>query len=112
MIDTVKSSRWIRDPLVQRRPSYTMPSGQEIFAPRLMTGDAEGYSDVRRNRSRVAALDCRDFPRAAGDLQDPEPRRELLNRATVCPRFFLSRLHATALVKIEAIVERSAWQDS
>jgi hypothetical protein len=25
-----------------------------------MTGDAEGYSDVRRNRSRLAAFDRRD----------------------------------------------------
>ena len=49
----------------------------------------------------------------AGSLTfDLEPGREFLKRTTVCPRCALSRLRATAVVKIEAIAEPGAWQVS
>ena len=51
-------------------------------------------------------------PKSRWGLHDRSREESFLNRATVCPRFFLSRLRATAVVKIEAIAERSAWQDS
>jgi hypothetical protein len=50
--------------------------------------------------------------RAGFDKTTCENKESFLIEAIEHPRSFLSRLRAIAVVKIEAIVERRAWQDS
>jgi hypothetical protein len=63
------------------------------------TGNASIFTTVRGSIPNRRAASRRLSP-------------SIYNRATVCPRFFRSRLRTTAVVKIEAIAERSAWPDS
>jgi hypothetical protein len=80
--------RW--DPLVEfpRRHSYPTYAGWSgEFAPHLMRGDSEGYSDVRSNRSRFVASNGRVSREAARELHYLERRRELLKKATRDLRF-------------------------
>ena len=95
MVDTEKSSRSPFGSISAASIYYAESSGE--FTPHQTTADAEGYSDVRHNRSRLSALDVRDSRELLGGL---ESRTELLNRAIVCPRFFLSQQRAIAVVKI------------
>src|ERR1700678_4358182 len=68
------------------------------FVPRLMIGDREGYSEVRLSRSRIAASDRRHSQEPVGFARS-RAAKELLNKAAVCPGFFLCWLRAPAVAK-------------